>query len=36
MISRDKDMDKLPAGALARLEPGPTAVVALIEALDGV
>ena len=34
MISRDKDMDKLPAGALSRLEPGPTTVAALIGALD--
>jgi hypothetical protein len=35
MISRDKDMDKLPAGALSRLDPGPSAIAALIGALDG-
>ncbi|WP_294539430.1 type II toxin-antitoxin system VapC family toxin [uncultured Rhodoblastus sp.] len=35
MISRDKDMDKLPTGALSRLEPGPTTVAALIEAFRG-
>ena len=35
MISRDKDMNKLPSGVLFRLDPGPSTVAALTEALGG-
>jgi predicted nucleic acid-binding protein len=35
LISRDKDMKKLPEGFMSRLETGPKAIAALIEALDG-
>jgi predicted nucleic acid-binding protein len=35
MISRDKDMDKLPSGALTRLDPRQSTIEYLIEALGG-